>query len=93
MNVEPAIVYTVVGGLVTAIVVLYGVVIWSLKMCHKERIESNHRVGLLTEHTIAQQVDIKAFQDDRVRRGIKPIDLQSEKTEFYKQHMQGEAEI
>ncbi len=87
MQVDAAVIYSLVAALTAAIVALYGVMLFDHKKCHTnlEKLAESNRI--LTEHTIAQQVDIRAFVDDRRFRGLSRLDLQSEKTEFYEMHV------
>jgi len=79
MQIEPATIYAAFGVLGTVVFALWGVVIADHRNCQR-------MLRLLTEHTIAQQIDIRAFIDDRGRRNLPMMELQSEKTEFYQQH-------
>jgi Tfp pilus assembly protein PilN len=85
MTVEPSIVYAVVGGLVVAIIGLWAVVLADHRNCQRNLKEQSHTIALLTEHTIAQQADIRSLVDDRQKRGLPDVALQSERTAFYRQ--------
>ncbi len=90
MNVEPSIIYGLVAALAAAVAALWRVQFDDHRICRKN-------LQMLTEHTIAQQHDIREFMEDRIRRGLHPLDLASEKTAFYRKHCEpggeGEAEI
>ena len=84
MNIPPAIVYAVVSTLAIAIGALWAVVITDHRACQRNLKEANHAISLLTEHSIAQQADIRSLVNDRKARGLPTHALLSERTEFYR---------
>jgi len=81
MNIEPAIIYTAFGGVIAAIVAL-----WAVHMADHR--DCKVKVAMLTEHTIAQQLDISGLLYERRQYGgAAGYSLESEKTAFFKKHM------
>jgi hypothetical protein len=81
MTVDPAMIYVAFGALAAVIGALWVVVLDDKKKCNK-------RVEMLTDHTIAQQIDIMALVKDRRHRGLPEVSLESERTEFWKKHIE-----
>lgn len=91
MNIEPAIIYGAFGVVATVIAVLWRKFEAAHSECVQERKECQKERQELIEHTIAQQHDIQTFRDTRKDRGLPPLQLKSEKTMFFKRHVEGEA--
>ncbi len=81
MNVEPAVIYAAFGAIATSLAVLWNVVLKDHRDCQRS-------MKLLIEHTIAQQIDIKKLVDDRAQRRFDPVELESEKTAFFRKHIE-----
>lgn len=92
MNIDAKIIYAAIMAIVAALVALWRKFEKSHDECIKERKECQDDRKLLIDHTVAQQHDILMFSESRKQRGVPSFPLQSERTQFFKKHIEPKGE-